>query len=1161
MRLSLIGHFAVRFAFLTGFLLVLLDEAPGQQITGSITGSVYDSSGAAIVNANVRVTNTGTGAAQSTLSDNSGNFRFVLLPPGVYALEATRQGFKTFRRDGIVVEADRSLGVPVTLNIGQVSETVEVIGGTPLLEPNTSDLGTTVDAQKIAELPLNARNPMGLANLVPTVKGMGFFGQQVLTSWRIGAVNVGGGQPLTSAFLLDGVPNDKMGDAAGANTYLTTDSTEEFKVITNSMSAEFGRTGGGVISIISKAGSNSFHGTLFDYLQNNKLNANDFFSNASGVPLAPIAQNQWGGSLGGRLIRDKLFFFGNFEGFNQHISQSELVTSPTAAQRAGDFSQTFAANGQLITIYDPLTTLPNPATPGAFSRQPFPGNAIPGDRISQLAKAVWAMYPLGNLPGLAITHTQNLFLIGKAPTDRQTGGVRIDYNLRQNRRLAVRYTRDVLNESVPTGNYFKSVLDNDKPVVYVPRHSGMVQYTESITPTLVLDARSGINRDYDHGLAGSSVGPYVDKGFNLSSLGFPTALISQLQTGPSAAGLFPMLAISDLLVGGTGTGLGSPGPGFRAAYTWGNSISVTKIVSGHTVKAGYQYTYYAGNPYDRTPMNFTFNRGFTQGPNPTVASVTAGFGLASFDLGMPASGAATYVSSREFNERDHAVFVQDDWKVSRRLTLNLGLRWEYQGPFKDRFNEMTNFDPNAAAALQVPGLSLKGVLIFPGVNGVPRGVVEESVKHFGPRFGFGYQAAEKLVARGGYAITYVPEKGILAPSSTGFGSATSMIASLDNGLTPYNTVSDPFPQGLVLPTGSSLGTLTGVGSAVSGQLRNVLPGYVQQWNFTLQYSPWDNWLVEGAYLGNKGTHLQTLQGFNLNQLAPQYLSLGNALNQQVANPFFGIVSSGPLGTTTVARQQLLLPYPQYVGVNGGWTYNGNSIYHAFALKVEKRFSSGFTILASYTISKLIDAAVGPGGALRTNGPPETGIVNWYDLSKERAKSIYDIPQRLIFTGIWEIPVFRHAQHSWQRLALGGWNANGILTLQSGQAIALQSGSASQRPNVVAGVSDQMENQTLTQWFNTAAFAPPAPFTYGNASRTIPNISSDGMFDLDFALYKSFFITERFRLNLKCEAYNLTNTPTFDVPGRDVTSQTFGVVSATALVPRPRAVQLSLRLTF
>ena len=310
----------------------------GQQITGSITGSVVDSSGAGIIGATVTLANTGTGNTAMTTSDSSANFQFLLLQPGIYTLDVSSAGFKRFRREGLVVEADRSLGIPVSLSIGETTETIEVTAGTPLLDPNTSSLGTTVDSQKIVDLPLNSRNPMGLANLIPTVKGIGYFGQQVLTSWRVGAVNIGGGQPMSSAFLLDGVPNDKLGDAAGANTFLTTDSTQEFKVITNSMSAEYGRTTGGVISVISKSGTNGFHGGVFEYLQNTKFNANDFFNNASGTPLQPVHQNQFGGSFGGRIIRDKLFFFGNFEGFIQHLSTSEIINSPAVEQRGGDFS-------------------------------------------------------------------------------------------------------------------------------------------------------------------------------------------------------------------------------------------------------------------------------------------------------------------------------------------------------------------------------------------------------------------------------------------------------------------------------------------------------------------------------------------------------------------------------------------------------------------------------------------------------------------------------------------------------------------------------------------------------------------------------------------------------------------------------------------------------
>jgi len=320
-------------------LLALLGilSALAQQITGSVTGSVLDTSGAAVVGAKVTLTNIGTSETQTAASDNSGNFRFLLLPPGTYTIECSLTEFKTFRREGIIVEADRSLAVPVTLSLDEASQTVKVVGGTPLLEPNNSEVGTTVDSQKVLDLPLNARDPMGLANLAPTVKGVGYFGGEILTSWRIGSINIGGGQALRSAFLMDGVPNDKMGDASGPNPFLTTDSTGEFKVITNGMSAEYGRTTGGVISVISKSGTNDYHGTAFDYLQNTALNADDFFSNKAGQKLAPVHQNQFGAAAGGHIAKNRVFFFANFEGFDQHVSHSAILASPTALQKGGIF--------------------------------------------------------------------------------------------------------------------------------------------------------------------------------------------------------------------------------------------------------------------------------------------------------------------------------------------------------------------------------------------------------------------------------------------------------------------------------------------------------------------------------------------------------------------------------------------------------------------------------------------------------------------------------------------------------------------------------------------------------------------------------------------------------------------------------------------------------
>ena len=1137
--------------FLT--LITLSATAFGQVTSGSVTGSVQDSTAAAIVGVSVKLINTGTSVTQTATSDNSGNFQFLLVPPGIYVLEASNPGFRTFRRDGIVVEADRSLAVPVTLAVGQVSDTIEVYGGTPLLEPNTSSLGTVMDRQKVDDLPLNGRNPMGLANLIPTVRGVGYFGGQVLSTWRTAAVNISGGQPLLNAFLIDGAANDKIGDAAGAMTYLAVDATQEFKVLTNSMSAEFGRTGGGIISVISRSGSNEYHGSLFEYLRNNKMNSNNFFSNSSGAKLAPLAVNQYGGTFAGPIRKEKAFFFFNYEGYKERRAQTRIITSPSNLERIGDFSQTFTAAGQLITVFDPLTTISDPNQPGAFIRQPFAGNRIPSNRVSKLSQELFKLYPAGNLPGLPFTHAQNLYQVAKSPIDRYTWGLRGDYNLSQNRRFALRYTRDLL-EPWRFPNFFQSVIDTDGRFISIPRHSATAQYTQSISPTLLLEARAGLNTDGEKGF-----GPFsqdIGKNFDLTSLGFPQSFIDQRQHGHyTPRGAFPVFNIGDL----TSLGAGTPDQ-VRAGLAWDTSVVVSKVFSSHTVKLGYDKRFSAFNSSGVGNSTFNFNRGFTQGPDPTRSSASAGYGIASFILGMPASGSTTYNPDVAVGQHYHAAFVQEDWKVSRSLTLNLGVRWEYEAPVTERYNTFTNFDPGLAAPIQVPGLNLHGGPTFPGATGGPRGVTDQDFKMWAPRLGFAYQAHAHLVARGGYGITYIPIKGTGIPNYTGFSPITVMVTSLDGGLTPKDTVSDPFPNGITLPTGAKLGAASGLGSDLQTQLRDPKPGYMQQWNFTLQYEPWANWLVEGAYVGSKGTHVLTLQARNLDQIDPSYLALGNALLQSVPNPFAGIFQTGPLSGPTVPRQQLLRPYPQYNSVFGGWSSLGDSIYHAFGLKIEKRFSRGFSLLAAYTLSKIIDGAVGNGGAVRPGGANDVGIINWYNLRAERSKGIEDVPQRLVLTALWELP-FAKQGHPLTRFILGGWHFNAISTIESGRSIALNSGGNSNRPNVVAGQNPNSGDRSLARWFNTAAYSVPAPFTYGNSSRTIPNVMSDGVKNVDFSLFKDFRVTERTKLQFRAEAFNLTNTPVFDTPGVDVQSRTFGVVTATAFSPKPRELQMALKLTF
>ncbi|MCU1262372.1 MAG: Cna B-type protein [Bryobacterales bacterium] len=1114
-----------------------------QLTTGSVTGTVTDSSNAAVRNAKVILTNSGTGVAHQAASDDSGNFRFLQLPVGTYNLDVNSAGFKAFRRDGIIVETDRSLAVPVNLQIGSVNETVVVSAGTPLLDPNTSSLGTVMDQKKVEDLPLNGRNPMNLANLIPTVRGIGGFGGLVTSTWGMSAVTIGGSSPLSNGYLVDGIANDKMIDA-GASTLLPVESTEEFKVLTNNMSAEFGRTGGGIISVISKSGTNQFHGSLFEYLRNAAINANEFFANKAGVPVLPFVFNQFGGSVGGPIKKDKLFFFFNYEGVRESITTDSVVTSPTLLQRAGDFSQTFTSTGALITIYDPTTTRPDPAHPGSYMRDPFPGNVIPPNRLNNVATNVLKYYPLPNQPGLAGSQAQNLFMVGSKLLNNDTYTGKVDYNINAQRRISGRYTSDDLHWNQP--NYFHNAADVDGRAVLIPHHSGSVSYTDSLSPSLLLDAKAGVNRENEHYYSPS-------QGIDITTLGFPSSLAQQAQHGYAKGPGFPRFTVTDATAFGRPDNLGNP------SSTSSASLAVTKILGGQTLKAGYEYRNYRRNDWGTSSPygSYTFTRGFTQGPNPLQASTNAGYGVASLLLGDPSSASAGYTTDNTKTFGYEALFLQDDWKVTRRLVLNLGLRWEYETAVHDRYNVLSNFDPNVASPLVVPGLQLKGGLAFPGKNGLPDGLIDPSFKNFGPRVGFAYQATDNIVLRGGYGIMYVPTLGAAYPS-TGFTITTPMTTTIDGGLTPYNNLSNPFPTGIQTPTGSSLGAGTGIGTPISGELRNAHRGYVQEWNYTVQYQPKANWLVEAAWVGNHGVGLQ-MYSVPMDILSSSNFALGTALQQSVANPFYGIIPTGPLSAATITRSQLLLPYPQFTSVDGGYQFRGASTYNALALKLEKRFSMGFSLLASYTFSKMLDLGdntlqARPGEAIGT------GVQNWNNLGAEKSLSLVNVPQRVVLTALWSIPT-GNLQNRILKSTLGGWQLNAISTLQSGTPIALAASTTGggNRPNVVPGVKDSADHQSLAQWFNIAAFSTPAAYTFGNVSRTLPDVLGPGLVNVDLSVLRTFPIKEHYRLQFRAEAFNLNNTPQFANPGNAINSNTFGVVTST--LNQPRVLQFALRVDF
>jgi hypothetical protein len=1150
------------------FFICLSSLSALGQTTGSVSGTVTDPQGGVVAGAPVALTSPAIGIDQMATTNSSGNFQFLLLPPGTYTLEVQASGFRTFRRQGIVVEADRSQAIPISLAVGQISETVEVAAGAVLLESNTSEVGTVMDLRKVQDLPLNGRNPMALAQLIPTVRGDLVFGGPVTKTFRGSQVNIGGGPNISNGFLLDGIPNDKIVDAPGAMTFLTADAVQEFKVLTNAFSAEYGRSVGGVISLISKSGTNGYHGLLSEFVRNTLFKSNDFFSNRNGVPRQPNHVNNYAATLGGPIKggpikKDKLFFFFNFEGYRSIQGFTRITTTPTALQKVGNFSQTVTATGAPIIIYDPLTTVPNDS--GGFIRTPFQGNIIPFERQSKVAQTILGLTPLPNITNGPASGINNLSQSGFQPTNRDVEGIKVDYNLSGNKRLGVRYTRDYVNWTYP--NYWGSVLETEGRNTIVPRHSFSITFTDILSPTLLLDVKAGYNRDNEIGISPidqpHDVGGFTNcptcKNLSLSSLGWPASLVAQLPGDRySPNGKLPLFVITDV------ASIAGDNTDYRAGSALAGNFTLTKILGSHNLKTGYQYVFYqdsmGGGGF--AASSFAFNRGFTQGPNPTAASATAGYGSASFLLGdaSPAINAAIIPRQAEqaWGQKFSALFFQDDWKASRKLTLNLGLRWEYEGGITDRFNQYTNFDPNAVSPLAsnpaFASLNLKGAPFF-GTGGVTDG----SRKHFGPRAGFAYQATSKLVVRGGYGIMWVPTKGNPVYQFSGFRVSNPMVASIDGGLTPFNTLDNPFPNGLQGPTGPSLGASTALGSDLQVEARNALPGYAQQYNLTLQYQPWNNWLIETAYLGNHGVRLMTSQAINYDQINPAYLSLGSQLVQSVTNPFYGTFTTGPLSLPTTTRQQLLQPYPQYNSVNGNYDFQGSSKYNAFTLKIEKRFSQGFSILAAYALSKLLDCAT----ANKTASIP---VVNWYNLQAECGKGNEDVPQRMVLTALWEVPFAKNA-HGLKRQVLGGWHLNSVTTLMSGLTIPLTAGGTSNRPNVVPGCDPSLPASTLTGWFNTKCYTIPAPFTYGNASKTIPNVAGPGLQTIDASIFKDFTFKEKYTLTFRAEAFNLFNKPFFALPSGDVQSASFGVISQIGQIPPnvsgsgPRDFQFSLRLSF
>ena len=1145
--------------------------AQAQTATGSVAGSVRDPSGAVVSGAVITLDNVATNEARTTKSNELGYYSFQLMPAAVYRLQVEANGFKRFVQQDIKLDVGLAVTINAALTVGQNTESVTVTGESATVETSTSSLGSVIGNQTITQLPLNGRNSYSFAQLVPGVRASQGFGQVAYGMYNDQFVSINGSRPNQNAFLLDGGENSETA-FNGPGYFPNVDLVQEYKVQTNNFSAEFANAAGGVINVVTKSGTNGFHGTLYEFLRNDKLDATDFFVNEAGQKKSAFRFNQFGGTVGGPIKKDRTFFFGSYEGLRWVSGVTAVGTMPTALQRTGDFSQTFNQAGQQIAVYDPFSTRQDATQPGGYVRTAVPNNRIPMSRMDPVALNLLKYMPLPNSVGNALTGTNNFVSNYSAPINKNDFSVRVDHSINDKQKIFARVSMNrTTNDRPPLYGAADAVAAPTAGDDRLLQTQDTVNYSNVLSPALVLELSSSYLRySLQRNIPGINFDP--------TQVGLPSYFNSLAQVGTPC---FPNVGISGLgvSVSTPDVGGGLLGGGcytLHDAYeTFHETGNLTYVRGAHIFKFGGDFGVkrLATGRYEPAGPSFNFDPGFTQGPDPLVGSPTTGVGFASFLFGTGNGNTSSGGPGQNILIRYYGGYFQDDWKVTHKLTLNLGIRYDYTSPWTERYNRISDWNFNAPSPLQVPGLSLHGGLMFPGVGGLPRAQYSSDPTNFAPRFGLAYSVDDKTVIRGGFGIFFAPTtgggfNGNAVPIS-GFQASTPWVSTLD-GVTPTNVLSNPFPNGFVYPTGSSQGLATQAGQGVVGMNRDRRTPYAEQWNFDVQRTLPGSLLADVAYAGSHG--LSLYGDFNINQLPNADLNQGSSLNNLVPNPFYGIIPSGSISGPTVRQSQLLLPYPQFTSVTLGNTSYGQSIYHSLQAKLQRRFANGFNLMISYTWSKLIDDV----NATTTGFPGESfaggGLQNYYNLRNERALATFDTPHYLAVNSVWELPVGRGKRFVNQsRIAdifIGGWQINGLAIFHTGVPLQLYTASnnlfnngGAQRPNWNGQdptLSGSIESR-LNNYFNTAAFSQPAPFTFGNVARTLGNLRGPGQANLDLSLVKNIPIREQIHLQFRAESFNTLNHPQFDLPNTSIGTSSAGVISDQQ--NKPRDIQFALKLVF
>ncbi len=1150
---------------LSQLLLIAISCAYGQEIRATISGSVTDPSGALIVGAKVVARSIERNVTYDAETTSAGRYVIQFLPPGKYSLTVSATGFKQYVRESVELLASDKVPIDVALALGSATESVTVTEQVSLLQSESAIRQGTIENRVVEQVPSGGRNLYALEYNEPGVlKTSTYWGSMELYAFgNVNGVAISGGVQGENETVLDGQTNTKSDRGVGFVPNIA--ATQEFTIQTNSYDAQFGRVGGGVMNINLKSGTNALHGQLYEFFKNDKFRTGEWNDNASGLDKTPFKNNTFGFEVDAPVYipkvfdgRNKLFFMVSLEGLREHNPGSQINTTlPTDAERGGDFSKTLTNSGQKVNIFDPLTTTLLPD--GSYQRAMFAGDIIPASRINAVSAKVASYLPHPNKPGLGLAQTGNYAKVLPSTNNYDSWLGKMDYFMTAKSRVSFRYGQ------TPWLNYSKLVWGDNAaepstewPSTRIPRTWG-ADWTYTMTPSIVLDVRAGLAR-YE-GQGGNTFG----YNFDPATLGFPSSLVSQFRRG-----VFPYFSIANYQQIGSSSVYNY---GTQDAYSLQPSVSW--ILGRHQLHFGTEFRRY--NDTSTSPGlasgEYDFDTSWTQA-NPLQSAAGSGNGFATFLLGNPAGGKVDNNVSPYFRSHYYAAFAQDDFKVNSKLTLNLGLRWDYETPRYERHDQMVagfgfnQASPIAAAAKSSPAAGncpacaagLTGGLVYAGTNGVSNYAFDPKRANFQPRIGVAYKLTPKLVFRGGYALSYLGQS-VNGPQ-TGYSQPTNLVSSLDGGLTPAVSLTNPypssiFPTGLIKPAGSSAGLSTALGQSISFPYRDRPLPYSQQYSAGFQYELPRGWVVDASYVGNQTRRLPVNLGLNfiptsvLTSLPvdqrPAYFT------QKLANPMAGLLPGSGLNAATLPRAQLLYAYPQYSSVTALSVPIGSQRYDGFQSKLTHRFAHGFTATVSLTLSKTLQQ-------LNTLNAQDVNLSNLQATSLEKHLTQYDSPRQTSVIGTWDLPFGRHRAYGagwnkWVDAVIGGWTASGAFNSHSGYpfpfptAAPLKAGTAKlsdgQRDSYAQANGHPQFDVSSDPYFNTAMFptVAQAPYTLRDFPTWFSDVRTKPLNVVDASMMKQFPIKERVRIQLRVDAHNVGNFPYFSKATngytKDVTNSQFG----------------------